>query len=82
MTEQMKAATIRALYGGLLTAALVFFTALQVESRSRDTIEDAAIAAVVALLGYMISRGVAEGLIDSARASSGNVLPSDVGQGR
>ena len=82
MTAQMQAATIRALYGGMLTAALVFFTALQTAERTRDTVEDAAVAAVVALLGYVLSRGMAEGLIDSGRAARGDVLPSDVGQPR
>ena len=78
MTEQLKAATIRALYGGMLTAALVFFTALQVNIRTRDTVEDAALAGVVTLLGYMLTRGVAEGLIDSNRGPT----PADVGQPR
>lgn len=76
MTEQMKAATIRALYGALLSSALVFLVGLQVDTRTRDTVEDAAIAAAVAFFSYMLSRGVAEGLIDSTRGPT----RADVGQ--
>jgi hypothetical protein len=76
MTKQMQAATIRAFYGGVLSAALVFFVGLQVSIRTVDTVEDAAIAAAVAFVSYVISRGVAEGLIDSNRGPTA----ADVGQ--
>lgn len=81
MTEQMKAATIRAFYGGLFVAALVFLTKLQTTPvLNAETIARAGIEFGVALVGYMVARGIAEGLIDSNRAASGNVTPADVGQ--
>lgn len=76
MTEQFKAATIRALYGGLLSGAMVFLIGLQVDIRSIDTVQDSGIAAGVAFLSYMIARGIAEGIIDSNRKPT----PADVGQ--
>lgn len=75
MTEQFKAATIRALYGAILTCALAFITAMQTLSGS-DRVEDAALIAASSFLGYMITRGVAEGMIDSNR----DPTPADVGQ--
>lgn len=72
MTEQFKASTIRALYGAMLTAALTILTTFQV-TRSW---EEAAVAGGTTLLGYMIARGAAEGLIDSNRGPT----PADVGQ--
>lgn len=77
MTAQFKAATIRALYGAILLAAATFLAALQVaEFRTSETIADAGIAAGVTFIGYMIARGMAEGLIDSNRAPTS----ADVGQ--
>jgi hypothetical protein len=76
MTEQFKAATIRALYGALLTAALTFLTTFQVTAFDEPRrLEIAAVAAGVAFFGYMLSRGVAEGVIDSNRGPT----PADVG---
>lgn len=75
----MKAATIRALYGALLSGTLVFFVGLQVQARTIATVEDSGIAAAVAFVSYMISRGIAEGLIDSARNAAGAVTRADVG---
>lgn len=74
MTAQFKAATIRALYGALLTAAMTLLTALQVIG-----LDDAALAASVTFVGYMLARGMAEGLIDSSRDANGSVTPADVG---
>ena len=79
MTEQMKAATIRGLYGALWTAGSIFFITLQMAPDDRSTrLEDAAIAAAAGFFAYMVSRGVAEGLIDSSRGPT----PADVGQPR
>ncbi len=79
MTEQFKAATIRALYGALLTAALTFLTTFQLTAFDEPRrLEIAAVAAGVAFFGYMLSRGVAEGVIDSNRGPT----PADVGQAR
>ncbi len=80
MSEQMKAATIRALYGALLTAALTFLTTYQLGRGGAYQLEDAAIAAGTTLLGYLIARGMAEGWIDTARQASGRVSKADVGQ--
>ena len=76
MTEQMKAATIRGLYGALWTAGSIFFVTLQMASGDRSArLEDAALAAA-GFFAYMVSRGIAEGLIDSNREPT----PADVGQ--
>jgi hypothetical protein len=83
MTEQMKAAFIRSMYGGVITAAIAFFAILQTAAvRTSETFGDAGVAAGAAFFGYLMLRGLAEGLIDSGRASSGNVTPADVGQPR
>lgn len=77
----MKAAFIRSVYGGIISAAIAFFAILQTaEFRTPDTFSDAGIAAGAAFFGYLMLRGLAEGLIDSGRAASGNVTPADVGQ--
>ena len=77
MTEQMKAATIRGLYGALWTAGSIFFVTLQMASGDRSArLEDAALAAAAGFFAYMVSRGIAEGLIDSNREPT----PADVGQ--
>ena len=78
MTEQMKAATIRALYGALLTFGSVFFVTYQTEIgviRS-ERVENAAVAACAAFFAYMLARGVTEGIIDSHRGPT----KADVGQ--
>ena len=68
MTQQFKAAAIRALYGALLTAALTLLTTYQSGDRlDTDRWEKALIAAGTAFLSSMIARGMAEGLIDSNR---------------
>jgi hypothetical protein len=77
MTEQMKAATIRGLYGAFWTAGSVFFITFQVAVGDRATrLEDSAIAAAASFFAYMVSRGIVEGLIDSNRGPT----PADVGQ--
>jgi hypothetical protein len=79
MTEQMKAATIRGLYGALWTAGSIFFVTLQMATGDRAArLEDSAIAAAAGFCAYMVSRGTAEGLIDSNRGPT----PADVGQPR
>ncbi|MGH2604522.1 MAG: hypothetical protein ACRDJ9_34680 [Dehalococcoidia bacterium] len=75
MTEQMKTATVRALYGALLTAAASTVAVLQ----SGTDNETALYAFLATFLSYMIARGAAEGLIDSRRDASGNVTSADVG---
>lgn len=79
MSSQLVAATIRALYGGILTAALTFLTTYQLGRGSAYQLEDAALAGGITLLGYMIARGIAEGLIDTNRQANGQVSKSDVG---
>ena len=77
MTEQFKAATIRALYGAILTAALTLLTTYQSgDPADADRWEKALIAAGTALLSYLLARGMAEGLIDSNRGPTS----ADVGQ--
>ena len=77
MTEQFKAATIRALYGAILTAALTLLTTYQSgDPLDADRWEKALVAAGTAFLSYMIARGAAEGIIDSNRAPTN----ADVGQ--
>lgn len=77
MTEQLKAATIRALYGAFWTSGSVFFVTFQLATGAHSArIEDSAIAAAAGFFAYMVSRGVAEGLIDSNRGPN----KSDVGQ--
>ena len=81
MTEQFKAATIRALYGAVLTAALTLLTTYQSGLATGDHRWEAPlIAAATAFLSYLLARGMAEGIIDSSRAANGRVLPADVGQ--
>ncbi len=77
MTEQFKAATIRALYGAILTAALTLLTTYQIaDPADPQRWEAALVAAGVALFAYMLARGAAEGLIDSSRKPTS----ADVGQ--
>ena len=77
MTEQMKAATIRGLYGALWTAGSIFFVTLQMSTGDRSArLEESAIAAAAGFFAYMVSRGIAEGLIDSNRGPTS----ADVGQ--
>jgi hypothetical protein len=76
VTEQFKAATIRALYGALLTTGSVFFVSLQTLPAGAQRIQDSAIAAAAGFFSYMLARGVTEGLIDSNRGPT----PADVGQ--
>jgi hypothetical protein len=81
VTEQLKAATIRGLYGAFWTSGATFFTLFSLGTGAHgQRIEDAAIGAAGAFFAYMVSRGIAEGLIDSSRQASGNVTPADVGQ--
>ncbi len=68
----MKAATIRGMYGGIFTGMLTLFTSFQV----MHSWTDAGIAAAVTFSGYMVSRGMAEGIIDSNRGPT----KADVGQ--
>jgi hypothetical protein len=79
MSNQFQEAFKRAFWGGLLIGLGIFFTSLQVEVRTRDTVEDAAIAGVVALITYITFRGGVEGWIDTQRNQNGNIIPADVG---
>jgi hypothetical protein len=77
MTEQMKAAAIRGLYGTFWKAGSVFFVTFQLSIGDYATrLEDSAIAAAASFFAYVVSRGIAEGLIDSHRGPA----PADVGQ--
>lgn len=76
MTEQFKAATIRAFYGAILTTGSVFFVTLQTAPNAANRVEDAGIAAAAAFFAYMLARGVTEGIIDSNRGPT----KADVGQ--
>ena len=77
MTEQLKAATIRGLYGAFWTSGATFFAIFQITTGTHSVrLENAAVGAAVGFFAYMVSRGVAEGLIDSNRGPQ----PSDVGQ--
>lgn len=76
MTEQLKAATIRGIYGGIWTSGSVFFITLQTMSGNPNRLAESAIVAAGAFFAYMVSRGVAEGIIDSNRGPT----PADVGQ--
>jgi hypothetical protein len=72
MTEQFKAATLRALYGAILTAAATGVAALQQNVDDRGAV----LITASTFLTYMIARGAAEGLIDSNRKPTS----ADVGQ--
>jgi len=76
ITPQFQAATIRALYGAVLTGGLVAITTYQTTGRGRDAI----LAGGASFVGYMITRGAAEGFIDSSRQANGRVTPADVGR--
>jgi hypothetical protein len=77
MTEQMKAATIRGLYGAFWTSGATFFAIFQVTTGAHAVrLETAAVGAAAGFFAYMVSRGVAEGLIDSNRGPT----KADVGQ--
>ncbi len=66
---------VRALIGAVLTAGLTFFTTLQAVNAPNE-IAKAGMAAGAAFFGYMVTRGAAEGLIDSNRGPTS----ADVGQ--
>jgi len=76
----LRAATIRAVYGALLTAALTFLVTYQTGRGVPTRLEDALLAFGTTFIGYMIARGMAEGLIDSYRQANGQVSAADVGQ--
>lgn len=80
MSDQLKAATVRALYAAILTAALTFVTTLQTQGpEDPRRMEIAALAALATFFGIMVTRGAAEGLIDSSRNANGQVSRADVG---
>jgi hypothetical protein len=78
VSDQFSEAFKRAFGGGFIVGLMMFFTSLQVDVRTRDTFEDAAIAGAVALLGYVIARGGIEGWIDTNRQKNGDMIPADV----
>lgn len=81
MTEQLKAATIRAFYQALIAFGSIFFVTLQVTGfENPNRMEIAAIAGAVGFFSIMGTRGLGEGAIDSNRAANGRVTPADVGQ--
>ncbi len=77
MTKQLQAATIRALYGSILTAGLTILTTYQMAGPiGTDRWETSFVAGGVAFFGYMLARGAVEGIIDSNRGPTS----ADVGQ--
>lgn len=78
MTDQFTEAIKRAFYGALLTFGSVFFVTLQLQAASPNRLEEAGIAAAGGFFAYMLSRGIAEGWVDSNRQANGDVIPSDV----
>lgn len=80
MSEQLKASTIRAMYGAVMVAALDFLVTYQIGRGSEYRLEDALLAFGTVFVGYMIARGAAEGVIDTYRNSTGKVSKADVGQ--
>jgi hypothetical protein len=80
MSEQLKAATIRSLYGAVLLGLASALAAFQTGRGELHRAEDTVLAFLVTFVGYMVFRGAAEGLIDSYRAAEGKVSKADVGQ--
>lgn len=76
MSEQLKAALIRALVGALIASSLVFFTALADETNGWREIVSVTGAA---FFGYAGFRTLFEGGYDTWRASRNDVQPADVG---
>lgn len=75
MSEQLKAALIRALIGATLASAGVFFATLGTDADWRQIIA-ATGAAFVTFAGWRV---LGEGLYDQTRADRGDVKPGDVG---
>lgn len=76
MNQVWVTATIRATTGGVVLAGAAFFGSLSTGSSLRT----AGIAAGVAFFGYLVTRGVAEGIIDnlpSSRTAAVQPIPSD-----
>ncbi len=76
MSEQYKAALIRALYGGLVLAGVAVFADLGMDG----TWQSAGIKAGAAFFGYLMVRGGFEGEYDTHRNRRGIVLPGDVSE--
>jgi len=76
MSEQFKAAFLRALLGGLFVAGAAFFTAL---GAADATMAKALITAGSAYFSYVVARGLGEGAYDTKRDNEGTVKPGDVG---
>ena len=75
MNQVWVTATIRATTGGVVLAGAAFFGSLSTGSSLRT----AGIAAGVAFFGYLVTRGVAEGIIDnlpSSRTAAVQPIPS------
>ena len=68
MSPQLVTALIRSLYGGVLLGAASALTAWQTGRGDAYQSEDTVMAFFVTLVGYLIFRGAAEGLIDQTRA--------------
>lgn len=73
--DQITAATLRGLYGAVLTGLLTLLTSYQ----TTDSWTESGVAAGVAALGYLIVRGGIEGIVDGRRNAVGAVTPADVG---
>jgi hypothetical protein len=64
LSDQMKTALVRAAYGGVLTGAAVFIA----DYGATNNIKGSSLAAVGALVAYLIARGGVEGFVDTGRA--------------
>lgn len=73
-SETFKAAMIRALVLGLILAVPAFIGARE----AGKDVEFAVYAALSAVAGSALVRGLVEGLYDARRQSEGNVSPADV----
>jgi len=83
ISEQLKTATVRSIYGGALLGAASALTTWQTNRGDMYQGEDTILAFAVTFIGYMIFRGAAEGIIDQTRASEvragvGRPLKSDI----
>lgn len=75
LTPQLRAALTRAALGGTLTGLLMLVQGLG----AGDAPSKALYAGLAALLGYLLTRGLGEGGVDSVRAATGDVRDADVG---
>ncbi len=73
MSDQLKAALLRAIIGAIVSAGSAFFAVLATADAGK-----AAIAAGSAFFGGFIARGFGEGTYDTRRARQHRTKPGDV----